>query len=97
MHTLRHTVSFYTTIDYGDGTSGWYNDISFTVTIANYAPTFISSPVYSTYVGVASLYLLPTITDFEGHKVSISVGASASFIIYNTASKGFDISPSIQS
>jgi hypothetical protein len=44
------------------------------------------------------LYVLPGYTDFEGHTASIGVGASpASFIVWNSVSKGFNISPSTQS
>jgi hypothetical protein len=44
------------------------------------------------------LYVLPGFTDFEGHKVTLTIGTiPASFIVWNSGSKGFDISPSTQS
>lgn len=94
-----YSVSFYTTIDYGDGNSGTYTDNTFQVIIANDAPTYTSSPgIYVTNVGVSSSYTLPTYTDFEVHKVTQTIGTiPVSFIVWNTVTKAFDISPSSQS
>ena len=94
-----YSVSFYTTYDYGDGTSTHYTGHTFQVIIANDAPTYTSSPgIYVTNVGVSSSYTLPTYTDFELHKVTQTIGTiPVSFIVWNTVTKAFDISPSSQS
>ena len=44
------------------------------------------------------MYVLPGYSDFEGHHVTQGIGTSpATFILWNSGSNGFDITPSTQS
>lgn len=80
-----------------EGGSYLISSHSFTVDVTNTAPTYVSTPAYTTYPGESTNYPLPATHDAEGHAVTLTVGASpASFINWNSGNNGFDILPPTQ-